>query len=149
VTNPLTAVIAACRALSARKLAFITPYVASVSQAMRTALEAAGLEIASFGSFEQAEERVVARIAPQSVLKAIAEVDSAECDAVFLSCTNLRAFDVIEAAEATAGKPVISSNSALAWHMRMLAGLPFSGVGPGRLFQTPLAETDESTAEID
>ena len=36
--------------------------------------------------------------------------------------------------EAALGKPVISSNLALAWRLRVLAGLPVAGAGPGRLF---------------
>lgn len=136
VTNPLTAVMAACDALGIRRIGFLTPYVADVSAAMRAALEDHGLEIASFGSFEQSEEAVVARIAPASVLDAMIEVGSDPgADAVFASCTNLRSFDVIEAAEARLGKPVLSSNQAFFWHLRRLAGLETRGMGPGRLFQ--------------
>jgi maleate isomerase len=136
VTNPLTAVMAACDALGVRKLAFVTPYVASVSRAMREVLENDGLTIGSFGSFEQAEEQIVARISPASVLDAVVAVGSeGDADAVFLSCTNLRSFEIIEEAEARVGKPVISSNLALCWHMRRLAGLSVDGKGPGRLFR--------------
>lgn len=136
VTNPLTAVTAACDALGVRRIGFLTPYVADVSAAMRRALEDYGLEIASFGSFEQSEEAVVARIAPASVLDAMIEVGGAPgADAVFASCTNLRSFDVIAEAEARLGKPVISSNQAFFWHLRRLAGLETSGMGPGRLFE--------------
>jgi maleate cis-trans isomerase len=55
-------------------------------------------------------------------------------EAVFASCTNLRTLPVIETCERRLGKPVISSNLALAWHMMHLAGLPTAGRGPGRLF---------------
>jgi maleate isomerase len=134
-TDPITAVMAACKHLGVKKLGFVTPYVAEVSEAMRSLLEANGLTVATFGSFEQIEESVVARISTSSVLEAVCQVgESAEVDAVFTSCTNLRSFDIIEDAESTLGKPVISSNQALAWHMLTLAGLPTKGQGPGRLF---------------
>jgi len=136
VTDPLTAAMAAFRILSVRKPAFVTPYVASVSQAMREALEAGGFRIEGFGSFEQAEEQIVARISPRSVLEAVTEIGNGDSDSVFLSCTNLRSFGIIEDAERSIAKPVISSNSALCWHMRRLAGLPTKDRGPGRLFQT-------------
>ncbi|MBT5048243.1 MAG: Asp/Glu racemase, partial [Rhodospirillaceae bacterium] len=48
-TNPLTAVKAALKALGVRRLGFLTPYVAEVSQAMRRRLEDNGIEIAAFG----------------------------------------------------------------------------------------------------
>lgn len=133
VTNPMTAVMAACRALDARKIGFLTPYVADVSAAMRQLLEQNGFKISGFTSFEEAREKVVARISQASVLQAIVELGQGDCDIVFASCTNLRAFDIIEQAEAQIGKPVISSNSALAWHMSHLAGRTVPG--PGRLFQ--------------
>jgi len=138
-TDPLTAVKAALKSLGTRRIGFLTPYVAEVSQAMRENLEASGLEIAAFGSYEQSEEQLVARIAPESVLRSILKVGgSADCDAIFASCTNLRTLKVLEAAEAALGKPVIASNQALAWHMLRLAGINDTPAGLGRLFQAPL-----------
>jgi len=134
VTNPISAVIAACQRLGVQKLGFVTPYVPDVSSAMRQFLEDSGLEISGFTSFEQTEERVVARISEISVMEAILEV-SHNCDVVFTSCTNLRSFNVIRQAEVKIGKPVISSNSALAWHMLRLSGASGPLQGPGQLFQ--------------
>jgi maleate isomerase len=137
VTDPITAVMAACRHLGVSQIGLVTPYIASVSAAMRELLEENQLSIAGFGSFEQVEEAVVARIAPQSVLEAICEVGQAHnVEAVFASCTNLRSFGIIEEAEAAIGKPVISSNQALAWHMAELAGLAGQISGPGQLFRS-------------
>ena len=134
VTDPLTAVKAACRALGVRRLGFVTPYVPEVSTAMRASLEDDGLEIVASGSFEQAEEHVVARITPDSILEAVLEVaDSAPCDGVFISCTNARTLDIIERAEQRLGLPVLSSTQALAWHMLRLAGLDEPRPGCGRL----------------
>jgi maleate isomerase len=135
VTNPITAVLAACAALNIKRLGFITPYVAEVSDTMRTYLQDHGLEIAAFGSFEQMEESVVARISERSVLEALVKIGKDEAlDGLFLSCTNLNSFGVIEEAEKIIGKPIISSNQALYWHMRKLANLPTLGAGPGKLF---------------
>lgn len=124
VTNPLDAVLAALTALNARRIGFLTPYAPDVSAALRAALEAGGVEIARFASFEEPEEHRVARIAPASTREAILALGAApEVDAVFASCTNLRAVEIIAEAEAALGKPVISSNLALAWRMLRLAGV--------------------------
>ena len=120
VTDPLTAVIAALRHVGARRIGMLTPYIASVTQPMRTALEAAGFEIAALASFEEAEEVKVARIAGSSLVVAVEEMR--DVDAVFMSCTNLRTLDVIAEIEAMLNVPVISSNTALAWHMGQLSG---------------------------
>ena len=59
----------------------MTPYIPSVSAAMREALEAEGIEIVAFGSFEQSEEHLIARISPDSVREALLRVGrSAACD---------------------------------------------------------------------
>jgi maleate isomerase len=135
VTDPLSAVIAACQALGVQRLGFVTPYVPDVSSRMRGKLEEAGLEIAGFGSFEEMDDRVVARISEASTLAAIETVAAqAPCDAVFVSCTNVRILNVLEEAEQRIGKPVLSSNLALAWHMLRLAGVQGRAIAAGQLF---------------
>ncbi|MCR9086405.1 MAG: aspartate/glutamate racemase family protein [Rhodobacteraceae bacterium] len=135
VTDPLAAIIAACRALEARRLGFVTPYVAEVSAAMRGKLEDAGFEVAAFGSFEEGNDRVVARITEAALGAAIETVAARHpCDAVVVSCTNLRSLGVIAKAEAAIGVPVISSNQALAWNMLRLAGVTDPQPEFGRLF---------------
>ena len=52
VTDPITAVMAACDAMKVSRLGFVTPYVEQVSAAMRALLEGKGYKIAGFGSFE-------------------------------------------------------------------------------------------------
>lgn len=136
-TDPISAVISACRHLDVRKIGLLTPYTAEVSAAMRALLEKNGLEISAFASFEQSSDPTVARIAPQSVHQAIRELgNNNDVDAIFASCTNLRTFSVLDAAERDIGRPVISSNAALAWDMRRKAGLGPLKQGPGRLLKS-------------
>ena len=135
ITDPLTAVRAACTALGVRRLAFVSPYIESVSTAMREALEADGLAISAFGSFEHAEEHTVARISAGSILDAVQRVGrAAPCDAVFVSCTNARTLEVLADAEDLIGVPVLSSNQVLAWHMLRLAGISEGPPGLGKPF---------------
>ncbi|MDK3018305.1 maleate cis-trans isomerase family protein [Pseudodonghicola flavimaris] len=130
VTDPLSALIAACRHLRLRRLALLSPYVASVSDRLRGRLAEAGIATPVFGSFAEAEEARVARIAPVSVLDAgramLAAGPGADVDGLFLSCTNLATLSVIPALEEATGLPVLSSNLVLAWDMlrRAGAGMP-------------------------
>lgn len=136
VTDPLSAAVAAFRALAVRRIGLISPYVAEVSAELRAALEAAGLEVAAFASFEEKVEARVARIDPAAIAAAALMVgERPEVDAVFLSCTNLRTLDVIEEVEQRLGKPVVSSNQALAWQMARLAGLKPAGHALGCLMR--------------
>ena len=139
VTNPLTAVKAALKALGVSRVGFLTPYAADVSQAMRRRLEDDGIEIVSFASFEQSEEALVARITPASILAAIVQAGQGDgCEAVFVACTNLQTVNILAAAEDRLGLPVIASTQALAWHMAQLAGRPLRIKDRGRLFETDL-----------
>lgn len=136
VTDPLAAIVAALHVVGARRIGFVTPYVAEVSARMRQRLEATGFQIVSFGSFEEGSDPVVARITPQSVFQAITDVVAqAPCDAVVVACTNLRCLDILAQAEAAVGCPVISSNQALAWHLLNLAGVGRDQPRFGHLFR--------------
>jgi maleate isomerase len=137
VTEPVSALIAACRHLGVSRLAFLSPYVAEVSSRMRTVLAENGIETPVFGSFETAEEAVVARITMSSAARAAQDLaEDPAVEAVFVSCTNLRTLDVIPEIEQKTGKPVLSSNQVLAWHMCRLCGLEATANGVGKLFST-------------
>lgn len=124
VTNPLTALIAAGHHIGAKRLGFITPYVPEVSMRMRQKLEDAGFEIAAFGSFEESDDRVVARITEESILAAAENIAAlTSCDAIVIACTNLRCLSVLPEIEARTGVAVLSSNQALGWHMLQLSGI--------------------------
>ncbi len=136
VTDPVTALIAACRHLGLRRLALLSPYTAVVSDRLRHVLDGAGIATPVFGSFEVAEEARVVRIDAPSIIAA-AETLAARggIDGLFLSCTNLRALPVIDLLEARLGLPVLSSNSVLAWHLSRLAGHAPAPGAPGRLLR--------------
>lgn len=130
ITDPITAAMAALTALGVTRIGLLTPYTLDVSAAMQTLLTVNGFEITAFGAFEEAEEAKVARISEASTLAAMLDVGAGDdVDAVFASCTNLNTFGVIEKAEEKLGKPVLSSNSALIWHLSRLAGLTASVPG--------------------
>lgn len=139
VTNPLSALKAACSALGVKKLGLVSPYIAEVTDALKDAIEAAGIRITSYGSFEQAEDQTVARISPRSTLDAMLEIGGGDCDAVFASCTNLRAMEIITEAENVLDKPVLCSNQVMGWHMLRLAGINMPQRGYGRLFDAGLS----------
>ena len=139
VTDPVTAAIAALRATGVGRVGLLTPYVRDINARLREALIARGLEIPVMGSFNEADDGVVARISPRAVLEAIARIGrSTSCDGVFVSCTSLRVARIVEEAEALIGKPVTSSNHALAWHMMRLAGINDCIPGFGRLYRSRL-----------
>ncbi|MEL6745302.1 MAG: Asp/Glu racemase [Pseudomonadota bacterium] len=126
VTEPLSALIAACKMRGITRLALLSPYIEDVSAALRARLFEVGIETPLFGSFNEAEEAKVARIDEASIVAAataLCEDRSSDFDGLFLSCTNLKALDVLTPLEERLGVPVMSSNSVLADHMGLLAGI--------------------------
>lgn len=135
VTNPISAVVAGLEALGACKIALVTPYEADVVAPMMAHLARFGIDVISELSFGERDDRRVARISEQSTHDAVLQAgQAAGVEAVFASCTNLRSFGIIDAAERKLNVPVVSSNSALLWHLCRAAGVPGLG-GPGRLFK--------------
>lgn len=142
-SNALTAVKAALRALSARRLAFLTPYVSEVSQRMGALLQAEGITLAATASFNQPSDAIVASIDPASIQAAVIDLvhenRSENIDAVFIACTNLKCASIIPTCEAALNIPVISSNQALIWHALRLAAVPhLPAPQHGTLFTRPL-----------
>ena len=124
VTNPLTAAVKAIRHVGANSVAIVSPYIPAVSTPIRKAFIAAGFDVPMSISFGERVESSVARIDPDSIRQAaLKAVTDSDPDCIFLSCTNLRTLDIIEDLEAETGRPVLSSNMVLAWHMASLAGL--------------------------
>ena len=140
-TNPISAVLAALSALDALRVAVVTPYSAEVTAGIVGLLADRGLDVVAAGSFLEESDATVARITEEAVAAAVrrmvAEAESTggqRPDAVFVSCTSLRAFGVAGALEDEVGVPVVSSNLALGWHLLRLAGIDDAVDGLGRLY---------------
>lgn len=124
VTDPLIAAFASLRLREVRRIGIVSPYTSQIAQGLCDAFETAGFEVAASLSFGEEIEANVAQIAPHSVEAAARQlIEHVTPDAVFLSCTNLRALDVCARVTKATGVPVLSSNSCLAWHMAELAGI--------------------------
>lgn len=138
-TNPITAAVAALRALDAHRVAVVTPYPAEVTAPVARHFADAGLEVTGLGSFLESSDLVVARISPQSIADGVRTIaGGADCDAVFVSCTSLRLLASVNRLESEIGVPVLSSNTALFWHLLRLARVADEIDGFGRLFTRQL-----------
>lgn len=136
VTTPVSALIAACKHLCVKRIAILSPYVADVSSALRDLLASHNIETTAFGSFNESSEAKVARINEASIAEAATALcANAEIDALFISCTNLRTLGVIDTIEKQIGKPVLTSNQVLAWHMLRSVNLNEPDCRFGRLFE--------------
>jgi len=134
-TTPITGAIAGFKAMGVKRIALLTPYIDSVNRMFRKFVQDRGIEVPVMGSFNHENDNDVARISGGSVRKAALELGRhPSVDAVFVSCTSIRLAETAKNLEAELGKPVTSSNHAMAWHALRLAGITEPMPQWGRLF---------------
>lgn len=136
VTTPITAAFRAFRALGVRRVAVLTPYARAVNEVVLNYLQKGGVDVRVFGSFDEPDDAIVARIDTPSICSAIRTlIDGRDVDGVFVSCTSVRLIHAIPQIEAEIGLPVTSSNHALAWDCLRQAGIADQLDGLGRLYK--------------
>lgn len=118
IVQVATAVREAIGRLGARRVAVLTPYVASVNESVDAFLESMQLEVVARASFGCPTDFDTNLIRPDTVEAAgLALVRSAAVlpEMLFISCTGLMMCSRLQTMEAALGIPVVSSNSATAW----------------------------------
>lgn len=135
VTDPVSAALKGLKTLGARRIALLTPYPDAVNEVVAAYVSGKGFEIAERASFKQPNDPAIARVPPEAIERAGVELGRRKVDALFISCTALRCSSVIERIEQAIGKPVVTSNQALAWDCLRLAGCTAAVEGYGQLLR--------------
>jgi maleate isomerase len=126
-------VVAALRALDARRVVITSPYMTNEREAsflehhQVSVLGEVGLKLAP-SEFSKVE--------PGRWYRQVRDQADPDADAHFLSCTAVRTAEVIEPLERDLGKPVVTSNQAMVWHCLTELGVRAAPSGYGRLFET-------------
>ena len=134
VITPVSATLAGLRAMGARRISVLTPYTVETSAPMAALFEAEGFEITRFTCLNMTDDRDMARIAPDEIVALAAKAMAPESDALFVSCTAVRAAGVIDRIEAATGRPALSSNYAAAWRVLRHLGVQ-AAAAPGHLMR--------------
>ena len=117
-----------------KKLVLISPYVKEtnehevryLNEAGYTVLHELGLGLETQG---------YSAVTPGEWKNIVKENARADADGYFLSCTNTRMIEAIDAVEREMKKPVVSSNQATLWACLKRLGVAHSDKRLGRLFQ--------------
>ena len=135
-TTPVTAALAAFRALRARSIGLLTPYAPEINESLARYFINRGLKIAAVATFDRRDDRDAARISVASI-EAAAErfATTPGVDAIFVSCTSLRVAEAVARLEQRTGVPITSSNHAMAWHCLRLAGVDDVIPAAGKLYE--------------
>ncbi len=128
------ALVDALKKLEARRIAFASPYTRTLNLEGAAFLNDAGFEVINtadvgrdLGSYGQGD------LSPADVLELGLRASHVDADAIVLSCTDMRAVEIIDELEQRTGRAVVTSNQAMVHAALVRLGLP-SRV-PGRLAQ--------------
>jgi maleate isomerase len=128
-TTTSGALVDALHLLGVGKLAIATPYIAAVTDRLVTFLGDNGVTtVASEGLGLLGN---IWRVGYDQVVDIVRAADRPEAEALFISCTNLPTYDIVEPLEQALGKPVITANQVTMW--ASLRAIGRRAVGGGRL----------------
>jgi len=122
-TTSLTAVVNALRTLQVQNVAVATSYIAEIDQRLADVLERSGFRVPAIRGMGLKRSIEMGKIKPEETYRFAREVavSAPQAEAIFISCGNLRTFEIIEALERDCGLPVVTSNQAGLWEVLRLA----------------------------
>jgi maleate isomerase len=135
-TTPVTASLAALTHLGARRVSILTPYRADVNLALGAYYASRGLDVLNVSGLDMEDDYAMTALSPELIVAAGLRAMAPQAQALFISCTALRASLAVQQLEAALGRPVVTSNQAIIWHALNLMNHPARS-GPGRIFNEP------------
>jgi len=140
VVTPTAAAVKGLKAVGANRISILTPYTMETSRPMADYFAGLGFTIDRFTCLGFEDDREMARIAPDELVSLAREVIAPESEALFISCTAVRAAGVAARVEAEIGRPMVSSNLATAWACLRLCGETAPRPELGTLMTKPYPE---------
>jgi maleate isomerase len=139
------ALLDALKEVGASRVAVVTPYTKSVTDALEAFLVEAGIAVT--GREYLGLTREIWRVPYRDVVDMARRAVAGTADALFISCTNLPTYDVIPQLEAELRMPVLSANQVTVW--AALRAMGHSAVGPYQALIDPTARMGERFGEFE
>jgi maleate isomerase len=128
VITTAQAVVEALKKEKIKKLAVATPYIKELNEKEKEFLRSWGFEVCKIKGLGLLDNLEIGKQPSEAIYRLGKEVmKSSQADGLFISCTNLRTFEIIKPLSQDIKKPVVTSNQATLW--RLLIEL---GEGAGR-----------------
>jgi len=128
------AVLSALSKLGARRVSLLTPYIDEVHRREVEFLQANGFHVDGGANLSIDTNAQMSELEPAAILDWAERNISDTSDVCFLSCTAIKSAPIVSALERSCGKPVITSNQCMAWHLLRSSGISGSAAGFGMLF---------------
>ena len=114
VVTTSAAMIDALRVMGIERVAVAAPYPADITLAECDFLAENGFAIPAWKTLGRSGDEIRATQRGE-IVDLVRAADDADAQAVFVSCTDLRAFELVGELEAMIGKPVLTSNQVTLW----------------------------------
>jgi maleate isomerase len=114
--------------LELTRVSVLTPYVGDLTEKLHDFLAELGVRTVS--SDHLGLGGGIWKVSYRTIAEHILGADHQDAEAIFVSCTNLPTYDLIEPLETALGKPVLTANQLTMWACLKRMGLPI--VGPGK-----------------
>lgn len=128
------ALLEALAQLGSRRVAVATPYDATITDRLRIFLDEAG--VAVVGAAHLGLSGRIWTVPYAVTIALVREAFTDDCQAIFVSCTNLPTYDVIAPLEKELGVPLLTANQVTMWAALRRAGAVANGPGQ-RLVDAP------------
>jgi maleate cis-trans isomerase len=125
-------IVEAMRSLGIRRIALATPYLDQVNELERRFLISHGFEVTAVAGLGLSG-KAIREVQPDEAAALVRRADTATAEAVFVSCTDLRALEVVDDLERELGKPVLTSNQVTLWGILRALRRPAVVPGLGRI----------------
>jgi len=132
--TPSSAAFDAFNALGVKKVSVLTPYTQDVTDSLVTYFSQHGLDVVNAVCFGLSDDRDMARVSKDSIIEGGVAACDPDADALFISCTAVRAAPCVAQLEARLGKPVVTSNQAMVWRCMRHLGITSDYPAGGMLF---------------
>jgi maleate isomerase/arylmalonate decarboxylase len=130
------ALVHALRTLGVSRIGFASPYVPTINDMAIRFFAECGIEtVARSEVGSELDNYGQGELDPVAVYELGLAADHTEASAIVLSCTDMRSVETISLLEQAVGKPVITSNQAMAFQAMQLAGIPDVLPGFGQLLE--------------
>ena len=127
------AMIDALRALGLKRIALATPYLDVLNRIEKQYFESHNIEVLSVAGLGLSGT-AIREVPPEEVIRLVRGADRPEAEAIFVSCTDLRAAETVALLESELGKPVLTSNLVTLWALMRACGHTMRRKDLGRLF---------------
>jgi Maleate cis-trans isomerase len=131
------AILAALSKLNVKRISLLTPYIDEVHAREMAWLEASGVNVEEGGvNLGINTNTDMAKLQPEEILDWARKNISDAADVCFLSCTAIKSAAIIEPLERICGRPILTSNQGMVWHLLRSSNIFDSVASFGQLLES-------------